>query len=73
MRSVVLALFAAFFCVSAVAAPLPRDTLSIATKHGRAVFQVEIAADRASQERGLMFRRSMAPNAGMLFDFHQPM
>jgi len=72
MRSVVLALLAAFFCASAIAAPLPRETLSIATKHGHAVFNVEIAADQASQEKGLMYRRYMAPNAGMLFDFHEP-
>jgi len=72
MRSFVLALIAALFCASAHAAALPRSTISIATKHGVAVFHVEIAADQASQEKGLMFRRHMAPDAGMLFDFHQP-
>jgi uncharacterized membrane protein (UPF0127 family) len=31
-----------------------------------------MASDNASQEKGLMFRKTMAPNAGMLFDFHKP-
>jgi hypothetical protein len=31
-----------------------------------------VAADPASQEKGLMFRKSLAPDAGMLFDFHTP-
>jgi len=44
----------------------------IDTAHGPATFSVEIAADPASQEKGLMFRTKMAPNAGMLFDFHTP-
>lgn len=72
MRSVLAALIAAFFCASAIAAPLPRSTVRIATKHGIAVFHVEVASDRASQERGLMYRRHMAPDAGMLFDFRDP-
>ena len=72
MRRAVLAFIAALFCAGAMAAPLPRGTVSIATKHGPAVFEVEIAADQVSQERGLMYRSSMAPNAGMLFDFHEP-
>ena len=33
---------------------------------------VEIAADRSSQAKGLMFRKSLAENEGMLFDFHEP-
>lgn len=49
---------------------LPKTTVVIDTDHGPVTFTVEIAADPASQERGLMFRKSMAPNAGMLFDFH---
>lgn len=30
---------------------------------------VELAVDAAQREQGLMFRRSMAPDHGMLFDF----
>ncbi len=52
--------------------PLPVTTLTIETAHGPHKFRVEIAADQPSQERGLMFRKEMAPDAGMLFDFHKP-
>jgi hypothetical protein len=56
----------------ASAEPLARETIVIDTKNGPAKFKVEIAADPASQEHGLMFRKSMALDAGMLFDFHTP-
>lgn len=52
--------------------PLPTTIVIIDTDRGPQTFHVEIAADQASQERGLMFRKQMAPNAGMLFDFHTP-
>lgn len=32
-------------------------------------FQVELALDNASRQRGLMFRRELAPDRGMLFVF----
>lgn len=51
---------------------LPVITVVIDAEHGPAKFQAEVAADPASQEKGLMFRKSMAPDAGMLFDFHTP-
>jgi len=57
---------------AASAAPLPVTTISVDAAKGRAEFRVEIAGDHDSQERGLMFRKKMAANAGMLFDFHQP-
>lgn len=50
---------------------LPMQTIVIDSDHGPAKFLVEVAADSATQERGLMFRKTMAPNAGMLFDFRQ--
>ena len=33
---------------------------------------IELALSDAQMEQGLMFRRSLAPNAGMLFDFRMP-
>jgi uncharacterized membrane protein (UPF0127 family) len=45
------------------------DSLEIATSTGRHVFQVEIANNDASREHGLMDRRYMAPDHGMLFEF----
>lgn len=50
--------------------PLPRSTIIIDTTNGPVRFNVEVANDSQSQEYGLMFRKSLAANAGMLFDFH---
>ena len=35
-------------------------------------FTVEVAATEAQQERGLMFRTSLMPDAGMIFPMHPP-
>ena len=69
-----LALSALFGCSSLAATDgrqqaLPRSELVIDTARGPARFTVELAADSRSQEQGLMFRRHLAPNAGMLFVF----
>ena len=64
-----------FAAVAVPATPngkLPVTTIVIDSEHGPAKFQVEVAADPATQETGLMFRKSMAQDAGMLFDFHKP-
>ncbi len=46
------------------------EALSIVTQGGqRQSFQVEVARNDADRSQGLMFRRSMAPDRGMLFDF----
>jgi uncharacterized protein len=45
------------------------DALEIATSTGEHSFQVEIAKDDATRERGLMDRRYMAADRGMLFEF----
>lgn len=51
---------------------LPVETITIDTHHGPQRFSVEIAADARSQERGLMYRREMDPNAGMIFVLDRP-
>jgi uncharacterized membrane protein (UPF0127 family) len=67
---------AALFSLSLVIASagaadaLPTAAISITTAKGSTPFKVEVAGDHASQEKGLMFRKTMAANAGMLFDFH---
>jgi len=71
MRLLLTAIVALLLPTCAIAAP-PTSPLTILTANGPAKFTVELADDPATQERGLMYRRSMAPNAGMLFDFHQP-
>ena len=45
------------------------DSLEIVTATGRHTFQVEIANNDATREHGLMDRRYMAPDHGMLFEF----
>ena len=45
------------------------QTLTIVTSSGAHPFQVEIAADVAARERGLMFRRFLPRDRGMLFEF----
>ena len=77
MRQAAVWLIASLFLTScasmseALLVPLPTETISIDTTAGAHAFNVEIAADRSSQTRGLMYRRAMAPDAGMLFDLHQ--
>lgn len=48
------------------------EKLAIKTHTGLARFRVEIADTGASREQGLMFRKKLAPNRGMLFDFKTP-
>jgi uncharacterized protein len=58
---------AAFAAASAMGEGL--ESLEIATSTGRHAFQVEIADNDAARERGLMDRRYMAADHGMLFEF----
>jgi uncharacterized protein len=46
--------------------------LTIVSAGGAHRFAVELAETPEQMEQGLMFRRSLAPDAGMLFDFKQP-
>jgi uncharacterized membrane protein (UPF0127 family) len=46
--------------------------LTVQTAAGPQKFSIELALSDAQMEQGLMFRRSMAPDAGMLFDFKHP-
>jgi uncharacterized protein len=54
-------------------AEFPSAPLTIVTQNGPRKFTVEIATTPAQLEQGLMFRRSLAPDAGMLFDFQTTM
>ena len=47
------------------------EALQIVTATGTHDFQVEIARDEASRARGLMDRRFMPANHGMLFEFER--
>jgi uncharacterized protein len=46
--------------------------VTIVSANGKHRFTVELAETPAQMERGLMFRRELAPDAGMLFDFKTP-
>jgi len=45
------------------------EPLTIVTQSGRHAFQVEVARNDADRAQGLMYRRSMPADRGMLFDF----
>ncbi len=49
-----------------------KKTLQIITEKKRVHFQVEQARTTAQRERGLMYRRYLKDNAGMLFHFGSP-
>ncbi|HEX7052449.1 MAG TPA: DUF192 domain-containing protein [Burkholderiales bacterium] len=67
MRLRVLVIAAAF-AASAFAGELPVVQLNA----GIYLIRAEVAADFASRAQGLMYRRQLASNAGMLFVFEQP-
>lgn len=48
------------------------SALTIVSVNGKHRFNVELAVTPAEMERGLMYRRELAPDAGMVFDFKQP-
>ncbi len=50
-----------------IAADGAGPALKVETAKGVRAFQVELATSPSQQAMGLMFRRSLAPNAGMLF------
>lgn len=73
-RSLLLALVtAAALCAPAAVASRPRtEPLDVVTARGVFHFTVEIADNPKARENGLMFRKSLAPDRGMLFDFKTP-
>ncbi|WP_375714122.1 DUF192 domain-containing protein [Rhizobium sullae] len=72
------AFLALFFILAASAfaqqqPPFDKEPLVIRTASGKMLnFTVEIAATDDQRQYGLMFRKEMAEDAGMIFDFGQP-
>ncbi|MEZ5815796.1 MAG: DUF192 domain-containing protein [Hyphomicrobiaceae bacterium] len=76
------AIFAALFLFAHLAlalggaAPLKaemrKDPLKLITASGTHTFTVEVAETPAQKARGLMFRRSLADDAGMIFPYEPP-
>jgi uncharacterized membrane protein (UPF0127 family) len=54
------------------AATLRQEPLEITTAKATVKFTVEIADTEATRNRGMMYRKSLAPDKGMLFDFKTP-
>ena len=54
-----------------VAACSNENSLTIHTDKGDFAFSVEIVDTPAARQKGLMFRESLADDAGMLFDFFE--
>ena len=50
----------------------PKAELTIASASGPHKFTVEVATTPGQMEQGLMFRRSLAADAGMIFDYGVP-
>jgi uncharacterized membrane protein (UPF0127 family) len=48
---------------------LPTETVILLTSKGPVSFNTMIAADDASRQKGLMYRRRMADHQAMIFDF----
>lgn len=48
------------------------EPLEIVTDKGRVKFLVEVVDTPTSRAQGLMYRKSLAPDRGMLFDFKRP-
>ena len=48
------------------------ERLDIITPTGKHTFQVEVMRSDAEREKGLMFRRYLPEDRGMLFDFEAP-
>ena len=64
-----------FLClclVTTIALAFEKSGLSIVTAKGSQKFEVELAITPAQQSQGLMYRRDMPANAGMLFVYNRP-
>jgi len=73
-RALVAGLLALGF-VEAAAAELQtfqKSKLVIETGKGRFPFEIELALTPPQMMQGLMFRRELAADAGMLFDYREP-
>jgi len=51
---------------------LPETALTIHSANGNHRFTVEVAGTQDQQERGLMFRKSLAGDRGMIFPYESP-
>ena len=70
LPALVVAFLVQLMLAGAANAQQALESLTIVSQGGqRHAFQVEVARNEADRAQGLMFRRSMAADRGMLFDF----
>jgi uncharacterized membrane protein (UPF0127 family) len=62
----------AFAGAASVRAEMHKDVLKLVTASGTHAVQIEVAETAADKARGLMFRRTLADDAGMLFPYSPP-
>jgi len=74
--SAVLLLFSIDILTNVAVSPsdagMRRETLVLVTAAGEHVMDIEVAETAEEKAHGLMFRTSLADNAGMLFEFGPP-
>jgi uncharacterized protein len=75
-RALVLALAIALAGIASAAqaelASFAKSKLVIETAGGKYPFSIELALTQPQMAQGLMYRRTLAPDAGMLFDYGAP-
>ena len=75
IRKIILVGSMSFIATGLVAAQIAfeKDTLTIFSATGKAIkFDIEIASSNEERSQGLMYRKNMADNAGMLFVYSKP-
>src|SRR5262245_41724873 len=71
IQRLILACALVLSAAAAFAADLPRDVVMVETSSSQYRFEVEVADDSTERSEGLMFRESLADNAGMLFMYQE--
>lgn len=72
LRTACLMIVALVAMGAAALAAAALEPLTFETADGPRVFQIETALTEEQRETGLMYRRSLADDHGMLFDFGRP-
>ncbi len=60
------------FLAATPAAALSTGTMTLTTETGSYPFTVEVTETEAERAKGLMFRRDLAPDQGMVFLYQEP-
>ena len=66
---IVFSILAGIFAATSGSAEMRRETLDIVTSKGTHTFSIEIADTPEEKAKGLMFRRTLPADAGMLFPY----